>query len=180
MGIIKTIKDLLGLTAIEKKLDEKQSQGLTREEFLAAIRELKTPSDTPAVTAQPIVPLSPQRSSGELEEVKQQLEAAQQQIRDLQQLLVTSKENALKDFLSAATEKINKPGTVGRPAIPGHKMPILFEADVYQKFKYLQALMPGLKLSRMVNTAMKKHLAEFYDEHPELQELIQEQIQKEE
>ena len=175
MGLIKTIKDLLGLTAIEKKLDEKQSQGLTREEFLAAIRELKTPTSAP-ITTQPVVPLSQnQQSSGEVEELRKQLEAAQNQIQDLTAKLVDAKATAVQEYLDSAKEailKASEPGTPGRPPIPGTNFNLKIRAHLFECLCRLKSVAPGFKTTAFINDAIEQRIVSFLNENPQYVPII--------
>lgn len=177
MGLIKTIKDLLGLTAIEKKLDEKQSQGLTREEFLAAIRELKTPTSAP-ITAQPVVSLSQNQQTsgdGEIEELRKQLETAQQQIQDLTAKLVDAKAAAVQEYLDSAKEailKASEPGTAGRPPIPGTNFNLKIRAHLFECLCRLKSVAPGFKTTAFINDAIEQRIVSFLNENPQYVPII--------
>ena len=186
MGIIKTIRDLLGLSAIERKLEHQEEQQRKQQEaFLAALKTLSAqqPAPAPAQTAQPIMPISAQQqSSGEIEELRKQLETAHRQIDGLQVLLAQSKETAVKEYLAAAKEVVKKAsesGSVGRPSLPGTKINLKIEEHLYEKICFLRESVPGFKVTPFINAAISKSLVSFYDEHPELLQVLQKHVDDE-
>lgn len=179
MGIIQTIKDLLGLSAIEK------NQQYTAE-ILKQLKESMNkpmPAPAPAVTTQPVVSISQsQQPSGEIEELRKQLEMSRKQVDGLQVLLSQSKETAVKEYLAAAKEVVRKAsesGSVGRPALPGTKINLKIEEHLYEKICFLRESVPGFKVTPFINAAISKSLASFYDEHPELLQVLQKHVDDE-
>jgi hypothetical protein len=194
MGLIQRIKDLLGLSAIEMVLKEQErNQKYQREQqdaFLEAIKSLTKQHQTaPAVPSVPTVsPVSPLGQSGqvgqsgEVEELRKQLEICRKQVEGLQVLLAQSKENAVKEYLAAAKEVVKKasePGAVGRPALPGTKINLKIEEHLYAKICFLKESVPGFKVTAFCNAAIARSLATFYDEHPELLQVLQKHVDEE-
>lgn len=192
MGLIQRIKDLLGLSAIEMVLKEQErNQKYQREQqdaFLEAIKSLTKQHQTaPAVPSVPTVsPLGQAgqagQSSAEIEELRKQLETAHRQIDGLQVLLSQSKENAVKEYLAAAKEVVKKasePGAVGRPALPGTKINLKIEEHLYEKICFLKESVSGFKVTPFINAAIARSLASFYDEHPELLQVLQKHVDEE-
>ena len=192
MGLIQRIKDLLGLSSIEMVLKEQErNQKYQREQqdaFLEAIKSLTKQHQTaPAVPSVPTVsPLGQAgqagQSSAEIEELRKQLETAHRQIDGLQVLLSQSKENAVKEYLAAAKEVVKKasePGAVGRPALPGTKINLKIEEHLYEKICFLKESVPGFKVTPFINAAIARSLASFYDEHPELLQVLQKHVDEE-
>ena len=194
MGLIQRIKDLLGLSAIEMVLKEQErNQKYQREQqdaFLEAIKSLTKQHQTaPAVTAHAVPTVSPVsplgqagQPSAEIEELRKQLETAHRQIDGLQVLLSQSKEAAVKEYLAAAKEVVKKasePGAVGRPALPGTKINLKIEEHLYEKICFLRESVPGFKVTAFINAAIAKSLASFYDEHPELLQVLQHHVDEE-
>ena len=179
MGFIQTIKDLLGLSAIEK------NQQYTAE-ILKQLKESMNkpmPAPAPAQSAQPIVPISAQQQpSGEIEELRKQLEISRKQVEGLQVLLAQSKETAVKEYLAAAKEVVKKAsenGSVGRPSLPGTKINLKIEEHLYEKICFLRESVPGFKVTPFINAAISKSLVSFYDEHPELLQILQKHVDDE-
>ena len=186
MGLIQKIKDLLGLTAMQQQQQQMvKMQQQQQEAFLAALKSISTqqPAPAPAQTAQPIVPISAQQQpSGEIEELRKQLETAHRQIDGLQMLLTQSKETAVREYLAAAKEVVRKSsesGSVGRPSLPGTKINLKIEEHLYEKICFLRESVPGFKVTPFINAAISKSLVSFYDEHPELLQVLQHHVDEE-
>lgn len=188
MGLIQKIKDLLGLSAIEK--NQKDTADILRQ--LKESMNKPVVSSAPTVTAHavPSVPsVSPVgqagqvgQSSAEMDELRKQLEISRKQVEGLQVLLAQSKENAVKEYLAAAKEVVKKaaePGAVGRPALPGTKINLKIEEHLYEKICFLKESVPGFKVTAFINAAIAKSLASFYDEHPELLQVLQHHVDEE-
>jgi hypothetical protein len=195
MGLIQRIKDLLGLSAIEMVLKEQErNQKYQREQqdaFLEAIKSLtkqhQTASAVPSVpTVSPVSPLGQSgqvgQSSAEVDELRKQLEISRKQVEGLQVLLAQSKESAVKEYLAAAKEVVKKasePGAVGRPSLPGTKINLKIEEHLYEKICFLRESVPGFKVTAFINAAIAKSLVSFYDEHPELLQVLQKHVDEE-
>lgn len=190
MGIIKKIKDLLGLTAIHQQMEQQQQQQqLQQERFLAVLEKIAN-QNTPSPVVPSVPPSQPigERDMGQMgqagqePELRKQLELAQKQIEGLQLLLSQSKETAVKEYLAAAKEVVKKasePGAVGRPALPGTKINLKIEEDLYEKICFLKETVPGFKITAFCNAAIARYMAVFYDEHPELLQVLQKHIDAE-
>jgi hypothetical protein len=188
MGLIQTIKDLLGLSAIEKKLEHQEElQRNQQDAFLAALKSITAQQPAPVVPSVPTVSPVGQagqvgQSSTEIEELRRQLEISRKQVEGLQVLLAQSKENAVKEYLAAAKEVVKKasePGAVGRPALPGTKINLKIEEHLYEKICFLKESVPGFKVTPFINAAIARSLASFYDEHPELLQVLQKHVDEE-
>ena len=185
MGLIQTIKDLLGLSSIERKLEyQEEQQRKQQDAFLAALKSITAQQPAPVVpTVSPVSPAGQAgQSSAEIEELRKQLETAHRQIDGLQVLLSQSKENAVKEYLAAAKEVVKKasePGSVGRPALPGTKINLKIEEHLYEKICFLKESVPGFKVTPFINAAIARSLVSFYDEHPELLQVLQKHVDEE-
>lgn len=187
MGLIQKIKDLLGLSSIERKLEHQEELQRTQQDaFLAALKSITAQQAAAAVPSVPTVsPLGQSGQvgqSGEVEELRKQLEICRKQVEGLQVLLAQSKENAVKEYLAAAKEVVKKasePGAVGRPALPGTKINLKIEEHLYEKICFLKESVPGFKVTPFINAAIAKSLASFYDEHPELLQVLQKHVDEE-
>lgn len=188
MGLIQKIKDLLGLSSIERKLEyQEEQQRKQQDAFLAALKSITAQQPAPVVPSVPTVSPVGQagqagQSSAEIAELRKQLETAHRQIDGLQVLLSQSKENAVKEYLAAAKEVVKKasePGAVGRPALPGTKINLKIEEHLYEKICFLKESVPGFKVTAFINAAIAKSLVSFYDEHPELLQVLQHHVDEE-
>lgn len=186
MGLIQKIKDLLGLTAMQQQQQQMvKMQQQQQDAFLAALKNI-TAQQSAVPTVSPVSPLGQSgqsgQSSGEIAELRKQLETAQRQIEGLQTLLAKSKEAAVKEYLAAAKEVVKKasePGAVGRPALPGTKINLKIEEHLYEKICFLKESVPGFKVTPFINSAIARSLATFYDEHPELLQVLQKHVDEE-
>lgn len=188
MGLIQTIKDLLGLSSIERKLEHQEEQQRKQQDaFLAALKNITAQQAAAAVPSVPSVSPVGQagqvgQSSTEIEELRRQLDISRKQVEGLQVLLAQSKENAVKEYLAAAKEVVKKasePGAVGRPALPGTKINLKIEEHLYEKICFLKESVPGFKVTPFINAAIARSLASFYDEHPELLQVLQKHVDEE-
>lgn len=173
MGFIQKIKDLLGLTEIEKRSAELSAQNLQLLELANKLKEAAA-QVTPVTTQQ--------QSSSDVDDLKLQLDESRKQIEGLQLLLSQSKEQAVKEYLTAAKEVVKKasePGSVGRPALPGTKINLKIEEHLYEKICFLKESVPGFKVTPFINAAISKSLATFYDDHPELLGVLQQHVDEE-
>ena len=171
MGLIKTIRDLLGLSAIE------QNQKDTAEILKQLKESMNKPMPAPApITAQRVVPLSQnQQSSGEVEELRKQLEAAQQQVQDLTAKLVDAKAAAVQEYLDSAKEailKASEPGAPGRPPIPGTNFNLKIRAHLFECLCRLKAVAPGFKTTAFINDAIEQRIVSFLNENPQYVPII--------
>lgn len=186
MGLIQKIKDLLGLTAMQQQQQQMvKMQQQQQEAFLAALKNI-TAQQSAVPTVSPVSPLGQSgqvgQSSGEVDELRKQLEISRKQVEGLQVLLAQSKESAVKEYLAAAKEVVKKasePGAVGRPSLPGTKINLKIEEHLYEKICFLRESVPGFKVTAFINAAIAKSLVSFYDEHPELLQVLQKHVDEE-
>ena len=183
MGLIQTIKDLLGLSAIEKKLERQEEQQRKQQDaFLAALKSITTQQPA-APAAQPVVPLSqPSQSSDDIEELRKQLESAhhqiesaQIQIQDLTAKLVDAKAAAVQEYLDSAKEailKASEPGAPGRPPIPGTNFNLKIRAHLFECLCRLKAVAPGFKTTAFINDAIEQRIVSFLNENPQYVPII--------